>query len=76
MPKKTLSPFASDLMKSLNYVHDDVTGRRPLLRLPRKFRISQDLSGDVTLETGSAAIELVRDVGFTQVIDCHFEVIR
>jgi hypothetical protein len=49
MTKKKLSPLATDLIEALHEVYDDVTGRKRLLRYPRRLRITDNLSGTMTI---------------------------
>jgi hypothetical protein len=54
---KRFSPLAADLIEALHEVHDDVTGRKRLFRYPRRIRVTDNLSGMITLdEAGNATM--------------------
>jgi hypothetical protein len=60
MTKNNLSPLAADLIEALNEVYDDVTGRKRLLRYPRRLRITEDLSGSITIDNKDDTVTSLR----------------
>jgi len=67
---KKLSPLGAELLEALHEVYDDVTGRKRLFRYPPRFRVTENLSGEITLDIAENVVTRPPETDQSMFIKC------